>query len=433
MTDVGDASSIEHMFEQLVTVELRSREAALRDRIADLERQKSALAAEQARGAAEWDAVRRQLEARAGVPAKKRGRGLATEVGLARRDSTRKGDQHLGFAKALVHEMPCTMAALEAGVLSEWRATIIVRESACLTVQDRGRFDQRMCGDPAALDGLGDKRITARAKQLAYKLDPPAFVDRAAKAPAERNVSTRPAPDNMVYLTALMPLAQGIACYASLKREADINPDGRSRGQTMSDTLYDRVTGRSAAEPVPMTVNVVLSDEALIGGSDEPAAVQDHEPIPAELARRLITDAIDKQGWVELRRLYAAPGSGALVAMDSRARAFPHGLVQFVRLRDQTCRTPYCDAPIRHIDHAKPHAHGGPTNARNGRGTCERCNYVKEQRGWTVRTLFDPGGRHVAEHTTPTGATYRSTAPPIAGGLRILTRDVHLVTVHRAA
>lgn len=421
------------MFEQSATDELQAREATLRDRIADLERQKSAAAAEQARSAAEWDGIRRQLEARAGVPAKRRGRGLSSEIALARRDSTNQGDRHLGFAKALVHDMPCTLAALEAGVLSEWRATLIVRESACLTVEDRRRLDRQMCADPAALDGLGNKRITAKAKDIAYQLDPHAIVERSAKAPEQRNVTTRPAPDNMVYLTALLPLQQGVACYASLKREADTNPDGRSRGQTMADTLFERVTGRAAEAPVPITVNVVISDEALLGLSDATAAVQDYEPIPAAVARRMITEAIAAQGWAELRRLYAAPESGALVAMDSRSRKFPEGLTQFVRLRDQTCRTPYCDAPIRHVDHAEPHARHGRTNALNGRGACERCNYVKEQRGWKVRTLFDPGGRHVAEHTTPTGATYRSTAPPIAGGLRILTRDVHLVTVNRAA
>lgn len=421
------------MFEQTATDALQAREAVLRDRIADLERQKSAAAAEQARSAAEWDAIRRRLEARAGVPAKRRGRGLSSEIALARRDSTNQGDRHLGFAKALVHDMPCTLAALEAGVLSEWRATLIVRESACLTVEDRRRLDHRMCADPAALEGLGNKRITAKAKEIAYTLDPHAIVDRAARAPQDRNVSTRPAPDNMVYLTALLPMAQGVACYATLKREADTNPDGRSRGQTMADTLVERVTGRPADVPVPVTVNVVISDEALLGVNDATAAVQDYEPIPAAVARQMITDAIDEQGWVELRRLYATPDSGALVAMESRARAFPDGLAQFIRLRDQTCRSPYCDAPIRHIDHAQPHAGSGRTNALNGRGACERCNYVKEQPGWKVRTLFDPGGRHVAEHTTPTGATYRSTAPPIAGGLRILTRDVHLVTVSRAA
>jgi hypothetical protein len=421
------------MFEQFGIEDLRDREAALRDRIAELERQKSIAAAEQARAAAQWDAVRRQIEAGAGVPTARRGRGLASEIALARRDSPIKGDQHLGFAKALVHEMPYTLAALDAGVLSEWRATLIVRESACLTVEDRRRLDHEMCADPAALDGLGNKRIRAEAKKIAYRLDPRAVVDKAAKAPEDRTVSTRPAADNMVYLTALMPLTQGIACYASLKREADVNPDGRSRGQTMSDTVYERLTGRSAVAPVPITVDVVLSDEALIGTSDEPAEVPEHGPIPAELARRLITEAIDERGWVALRRLYATPSTGALVAMDSRARTFPRGLAQFIRLRDQTCRTPFCDAPIRHIDQAEPHRHGGPTDALNGRGCCEQCNYTKEQPGWRVRTYFDPAGRHVAEHITPTGAVYRSTAPPVAGGLRILTRDVHLVTVNRAA
>ncbi len=412
---------------------LHAREAVLRDRIAELERQKAAAAAQQARATAEWDAVRRQIEAESGVPAARRGRGMASEVALARRDSPSKGDQHLGFAKALVKDMPHTLAALEAGVLSEWRATIIVRESACLTVEDRRRLDHRLCADPAALDGLGNKRIAADAKSIAYELDPQAVVDRAVKAPQDRTVSIRPAPESMTYVTALLPMAQGVSVYASLKREADINPDGRSRGQTMADTLVERVTGRPADVPVPMTVNVVLSDEALLAGADAAATVEDYGPVPAEVARQMISDAIDEQGRVALRRLYAAPDSGALIAMESRSRAFPRGLARFIRLRDRTCRTPYCDASIRHIDHARPHTRQGPTSARNGRGCCEHCNYVKEQPGWQVRTVFDPGGRHVAEHTTPTGATYRSIAPPIAGGLRILTRDVHVVTIHRAA
>jgi hypothetical protein len=421
------------MFDQSTTEDLRAREVALRDRIAELERQKSAAAAEQARNTAEWDLIRRRLEERAGIPPARRSRGLASEVALARRDSSNRGDQHLGFAKALIKEMPHTLAALEAGVLSEWRATLIVRESACLTIEDRRRLDKRMCADPASLDGLGNKRIAAAAKSIAYELDPHAIVDRAARAPKDRNVTTRPAPDNMVYLTALLPLKDGVSVYASLKRCADTSPDGRPRGHVMADTLVERVTARAADVPVPMTINVVISDEALLGISDAAATVEDYEPIPAEIARQMITDAIDEQGFVELRRLYAAPDSGALVAMESRARAFPAGLTQFVRFRDQTCRTPYCDAPIRHIDHAEPHARQGRTDALNGRGSCERCNYVKEQSGWQVRTIYDPGGRHVAEHTTPTGAVYRSTAPPVTGGFRLLTRDIHVVTVSHAA
>ncbi|TFV57774.1 HNH endonuclease, partial [Mycobacterium sp. PS03-16] len=73
----------------------------------------------------------------------------------------------------------------------------------------------------------------------------------------------------------------------------------------------------------------------------------------------------------------------------------------------------YCDAPIRHHDHADPHQRGGPTSARNGLGTCEACNYAKEADGWEVTTDQDADGTHRATITTPTGATYTSTAPPL--------------------
>ena len=50
---------------------------------------------------------------------------------MSRHDAPVLGNRHLGFAQALVEEMPHTLAALECGALSEWRATLIVRESAC--------------------------------------------------------------------------------------------------------------------------------------------------------------------------------------------------------------------------------------------------------------------------------------------------------------
>src|ERR1700712_1092184 len=148
--------SIECMFESLVMVDPAASESALVDRIAYLERVKSAAAAGQARAAAALDVARRAAEAAAGVPAVGRGRGIASEVALARRDSPARGNRHLGLAKALVHEMPHTLAALQTGVLTEWRATLIVRESACLTVEDRRAVDAELCGDPASLEGWGN-------------------------------------------------------------------------------------------------------------------------------------------------------------------------------------------------------------------------------------------------------------------------------------
>jgi hypothetical protein len=107
--------------------------------------------------------------------------------------------------------------------------------------------------------------------------------------------------------------------------------------------------------------------------------------------------------------------------MDSRARLFPPGHRRFIQTRDDTCRTPYCDAPIRHLDHIIPWHTGGPTTTDNAAGLCEACNHTKETPGWKARPspAAEPGNgrhsRHTLELTTPTGHTYHSTAPPLPG------------------
>lgn len=404
------------MFDELLAIDEAAEQSRLIDGIAALERLKATAAARQARLAAALDAARRQQEKDAGIPAERRGRGVATEIALARRDSPARGGRHLGFAKALVNEMPHTLAALECGALSEWRATILVRESACLDVEDRRRFDEELCADVNGLDGMGDAALAAAAKAIAYRLDPQAVVDRAASAPKDRTVTIRPAPDTMTYVTALLPVAQGVSVYAALKREADVCCDSRSRGQVMADTLVERVTGRPADQPVPVAVNLVISDQALLGAEPAAAAIAGYGSVPSAIAQSMIRDAVtDEHSRATLRRLYATPAGGALVAMESHARIFPKALAAFLDLRDQRCRMPYCDAPIRHRDHAIPHRRGGPTSALNGAGMCEACNYTKEAAGWRVETIVGRTGRHTAEFSTPTGAHYHSAAPPAPG------------------
>ena len=168
-----------------------------------------------------WIEIRRAEEAAAGVPKARQGRGVAREVALARRDSPARGGRHLGFAKALVYEMPHTLGALESRALSEWRATLIVREPACLDVEDRRRLDAELCRDVSKLDGMGDARIAA-AKEIAYRLDAQAVVDRAARAEADRTVTIRPAPDTMTYVTALLPVAKGVGVYAALNKTVEV-------------------------------------------------------------------------------------------------------------------------------------------------------------------------------------------------------------------
>jgi hypothetical protein len=183
-----------------------------------------------------------------------------------------------------------------------------------------------------------------------------------------------------------------------------------------------------------VAVNLVLTDESLLAGATDPARVVGYGPVPAAVARRLIGAAVgDEASRATLRRLYKHPRSGALVAMESRARLFPTGLARFIDVRDDTCRTPYCDAPIRHHDHATSHHRGGPTNSVNGLGECERCNYAKEAPGWSVATRCDDKGCHTAEFTTPTGAVHRSKAPSLPGPARLELSEIeYRVGIHVA-
>lgn len=48
----------------------------------------------------------------------------------------------------------------------------------------------------------------------------------------------------------------------------------------MADTLVERVTGRDAAVPTPIAVNLVLTDESLLGADSAPADVCGYGPIP---------------------------------------------------------------------------------------------------------------------------------------------------------
>ena len=394
----------------------KAQEGALIDEVRFWEELKAVAAARQARATSSFAKLRREMPRPLPGSDDCPKRSVRAEIALARRDSHASGSRHVGVAEALVHEMPHTMAALESGELTEWRATIVVRETACLSREDRRTVDAELGSRPGGMTKLSNRELVAEAKRIAYRLDPRSAVRRARKAEAERRVTIRPAPDTMSFLSALLPVAQGVAVFKALSEAAEAHRaqttpgDERTRGQVMADTLVERVTGQSSAAAVPIEVEVVISDEALLGTGageecDEPGEVVGYGPVPAELVRQWLQ--ANTESWI--RRLYTRPSDGALVAMDSHRRRFDGNLRQLVILRDRFCRTPWCGAPIRHVDHPLAVARGGRTSAANAQGLCEACNYVKEAPDWHTGVRDDGA----VETRTPTGHTYVSRPPPI--------------------
>lgn len=386
--------------------------------------------------AAQHDASRRYERAAAGVPAAQQGRGVALEIALATRTSHHTAQRRLSNARLLLAEMPHTFARLTDATLSERQATALLAHTAGVDLHVRTTVDEQLCADPDRLTGLGERQVDAEAARLVARLDPAGVAARAAKAARDRHVTSRPAPDTMCRVSALLPVAQGVAVITALRAAADTaraTGDPRTRGQVMADTLVQRTTGQTTAEAVPLAVSLLLPAASGLPTpqagtpSTEPAWIPGWGPLDALSARQLLTDA-----WTDdlaraastLRRLHTHPDTGALVAMDSRTRAVPAGLAAFVHTRDLgICRTPWCDAPLRHTDHAHDHAHGGTTTEPNLQGLCEACNYAKQAPGWHHQPLTDQpapsrAGPHHVEVTTPTGRTYLSRSPDLPGAPR---------------
>ncbi|GAA4430181.1 HNH endonuclease signature motif containing protein [Georgenia halophila] len=462
------AGQVEELRAVLAEADIGQHPGELVDLLSGLEALKDTACAPQADAAVALDAGRRLQEAELGVPARRRGRGVASEIALARRESPNRGQKLLSLAKMLRTEMPNTLARSRAGELSEWRAMVLARETACLTREHREAVDAELCDDPATLAGVGTGELVARVRSRAVELDQGALVERAKRAENERRVSIRPAPDTMCYLTALLPVGQGVAAYAALTKDAEamgMSGDPRGKGQLMADLLTARAAGLDLPEPadpaappgtgtgsgagastgtrtgsgagvgvqgppaapdvpgppaVPVTVNITLSDTALLAGGHDPALVgADGVPpqaVPAAVARLLVASTLDSTAAAWIRRLYTDPG-GQLVALTSKQRFFPRGLGDYLALRDAgTCRTPYCDAPIRHLDHITPVDADGETTSENGKGACVACNHAKQAPGWREEVPDRPTHtRHTVRTRTPTGHTYYSVAPSQPG------------------
>ncbi len=386
-------------------------------------------------------------------------RNVAAEVALARRESPAAGQKLLRMADMLATDLPSVTRALRDGETSEYRVALLTQELSVLERADRRVADQLLAPSLARLGNLGTLN---KAKAIAAELDVAAVVRRNSKALADRTVTIRPAPDMMVRISALLPVVSGVATYAALRTAADAakgRGDARSRGQLMADGLVAAVTGalshqpfvpsanpspspgvgqggrdrrlgaqtgscsKQPTDPAPripvcgqgglpaglpgarISLHLVMSDRTLLDNDNEPAQPIGYGPVPAPLARRIL--GADKAVKIWVKRLYRPPGRRRLVDMDSRSRSFPAAMRDFLLARDRVCRTPFCDAPIRHADHVRPVHDGGHTHLGNGQSKCQTCNLVKEFPGWQS-DVVDDGDIAV---TTPAGQRYLSLPP----------------------
>nr|WP_219635637.1 DUF222 domain-containing protein [Nocardioides ungokensis] len=335
--------ALDGLVEMLADLDVPADDATCIDHLEALERIKSAAAAAQAAITDQLDHRRPHTPARV---AGRRDAALGAEIGLARRESPHRGRAHLTLARALLHDLPHTYTALRRGDLSERRAQIIATETSHLTREHRLTIDAQIAGEPGALDGLGETRLTQAVRRLALSLDEVTALARRHRAHASRRVTGRLLGDGMAQLSITLADWQYAAVMTSLTEATDrdrATGDPRTRGQHQTDTAVARLTGQPTATRTPVALKVLVSAETLLGHDHTPAWLPWCGHIPATIARDLA--ATSPQIRSTIQRFFHYPTTGALVALETEAAHFTGHLRDHLTLRDQTCRTPWCNAP----------------------------------------------------------------------------------------
>lgn len=408
---------------------------ALLDGVAAAERLRSRTDAVQMRASVAFRDARIAQQRRDGIAREAVGKGLAHELALARHASPARTGNQLALDRVIVETLPRTMRLLARGEISRWSADEVAKAVICLEDEDRARVDAAVAEQ---LPEISPRRAGGMARARADELDQQAALARNEREVGDRHVSIRPVSDAVVRVSAVLPLVEGVAVFKTLEDAASSARAAGvvgTRGQHMADAMFRRITGLEHPEDADVEIQLLMTDRALLAGGEDTAWVDGH-PVPAEIARRLALAAPDETGPADqkvsadparsIRRLYTDPISGRLRGADASRRRFTGDERRFVEIADQHCRTPFCDAPARHIDHVLRYADGGETVVANGVARCESCNYLMELPGWSG-SLEDaapcgsdppipPPDRapsRTYEITTPMGRSYASTAPAL--------------------
>jgi len=183
--------------------------------------------------------------------------------------------------------------------------------------------------------------------------------------------------------------------------------DTSGQAGTSTNTAVPGATSPEAGKvPRPRAdVLVTVPVFALLGLTDEPATLDGYGPIPASMARKLLTDGANS-----FTRLLIDPRDGAPLEIGRTSYRLTKAMRQALTLRDGKCTFPGCNnnALDNETDHLTAWQHGGTTGISNLAQLCPKHHRLKHNSGWTptqATKTAPPGWK------SPTGRTYPAEQP----------------------
>ncbi len=342
---------------------------------------------------------------------------VAAEIAAAQHISRARAGYLLDEAVFLADHLP-TVAAVFADGRVDYRviAAVVSRTTLVTGDDDIARVDALLAPRLPFWNRLSKKKLAEKIDWCVTEIDLLAKKDTHTRD-EDRYITIGPDPAGTAQICGTLRAPDAIALDTRLSQLADtVCPhDPRTKDQRRADATGALAAGAhrltclcgrndcpvgSGAPPTPsnVLVQVVAEQATLTGDSDTPGYVPGYGPIPAEAVRNIAAGAN--------KRTIHHPGDAPAEPYYRPSTA----LAQFIRLRDLTCRFPYCDVPARFcdLDHTVPWPHG-PTHASNLKCLCRGDHLIKTfytgPDGWRDRQ--HPDG--TVEWTSPTGHIWTTT------------------------
>jgi hypothetical protein len=364
------------------------------------------------------------------MPVQAQEMAIAAEVGCVLAIGDRAAGAHLAQSYALNTSPPHTLAALQAGTVSWQHAKVMVDETATLD-RDAARaleahFLDADAPNPARGCPAGEMpayRFRRKARTWRERHHPDSIEKRHAKGVQDRYLEYSPEQDGMARVSAYLPADQGAAIWnriTAIARGLQGPNEARTLTQLRADvfaTAALRSNGISAATgagpdagaggladvPTPRAeILVTVPVFSLLGMTEEPAMLDGFGPIPASMARDLVTNGADS-----FHRVLVDPRDGAPLEIGRTSYRLTKAMRNWLRMRDGKCPFPGCSnhSLDNEADHLLAWHHGGTTGISNLGQPCPKHHRLKHTSGWnpTASTKNEPPG-----WVSPSGRKYKS-------------------------
>ena len=387
-------------------------------------------------------------------------RAVRAELACALRVSERQAERWIAESRTLVRELPDTLEALSAGLVSRRAAGLVAEASWSLAAADadgvllpederrtRAREFDALAADLARR--VPEHRLRGRLVAARDRLHAVRAVERHRAAAEGRFVSVTAGADGMAWLTAFLPAVEAYAIHERLTRIAmAIRTDGaetdpavvadeyvpgldepieldessldRMRADLVADSLlglsrfrrFDTIRPTVVVTVPALTLLEREPDHHAMGEVGEhgmpvprgaPPTLEGYGPIDPATARRLAAEAPG------FHRLLTDPHTGARLDLSRTTYRPSAELRLWLRLRDETCRFPGCGRRAEHcdLDHTVAWEDGGATSSANLAHLCRGHHTLKHHSAWRIARV--PGGSDgELRWTSPMGREYVS-------------------------